>query len=445
MVQIDAHTHTCIIKNQKKTRFVMMEDKRRSDWQICPITRDPFEHPVVLPCGHTFDRDAIGLYLASQEDDDRKRCPMRCELPADVVPVPNFSLMSAMEEHRSFDDDDSEGGTYWMTIDSQLHVRRKYKKSFIDFGVHQLRSHVMKLLPASGATLFGGTVLRLIKSAMLLRSGHLRDGAKIHADSVLSCTTDVDVFFDSEDQVSRFICQLKTVFSVKEKFRTGAYHHQSVIVKPLELVPILRISGFREICLRMDVVRKMTDAELTVAATTDDDCLGFVWPDVDWNQIACRYSPDEKELILNPCVDSRLFFRQWLRPCNLLESDTSMLIRDLVTRIEKRILPRWCLIQPMHLKQIMAVLGKRPMQDSDYPKYLSSMVLRAEKFMQDHGPLDSLGLDYDPNTQLIRLPCGHGFRSVHTMCSYSAGSIVATCSNMGCSPRFIFDSFLDVA
>lgn len=55
----------------------------------CPITLDWMRTPVLMPCGHTFDHDAITRWLLN---DQNQRCPTCRAHWTDPKPIPNLLI-----------------------------------------------------------------------------------------------------------------------------------------------------------------------------------------------------------------------------------------------------------------------------------------------------------------------------------------------------------------
>ena len=59
---------------------------------LCPITREPFEDPVICCDGHTYERAAIEMWLRSNSRSPKTNQP----LPSTDL-IPNHSLRSSIE------------------------------------------------------------------------------------------------------------------------------------------------------------------------------------------------------------------------------------------------------------------------------------------------------------------------------------------------------------
>ena len=63
---------------------------------LCPITHDIMRDPVVIECGHTFERESINSWLILNNT-----CPIDRRILRNRNFQPNWSLKSAIERYSS--------------------------------------------------------------------------------------------------------------------------------------------------------------------------------------------------------------------------------------------------------------------------------------------------------------------------------------------------------
>lgn len=444
-----------------------MEEKHCPKGLVCPITHEALVVPVILPCGHTFEKWALEAWRRNSDGSPTKICPLRCKftrrmteavLDDSFVPAKNFALMELQgEDSGSLVSINAEENveveqTFWLTSCSQIHLKSPYKKAVLDFCVHRLRMHVLEMAGQEKITFFGGSVLRMIKSSNFVHSFKkhtaLKEGTKIPVEAIIPGDIDLDLFFSSADQLTGFRTKLQSIFHLRKKARLS-YRRQNLMVESYRLVPILNLISNGNVSLCVDLVRKMTRAELLA---TDERCLGITWPDVDWNQLASRNTSEGKQIVFNPLVDMNQFFDAWIPPGSYqLETRESIFVRDLVKRVENQTPARWCLVDPYSLSILCrrAESGEEERERMDeseaWDLYLSNMIIRAQRFIMNHTNIDGLHIEYKKdNEKPFGMGCGHWFVTLANICRFQSNAIYAICPE-GCGPLRIFEQFLPIA
>merc|ERR1712154_122359 len=89
--QLSVKTHE-MKSLEKKSKKLSKQVLKSVDTFLCPITREPMEDPVICCDGHTYEREAIELWLRNNSRSPKTNQP----LPSRDL-VPNHALRSSIE------------------------------------------------------------------------------------------------------------------------------------------------------------------------------------------------------------------------------------------------------------------------------------------------------------------------------------------------------------
>ena len=365
------------------------------DFLLDPITRLRMTDPVMLPCGHTYERGSINEWFSN----NWRSCPFRCFNKKPFVLVPNWALVMALEGMQDIKEQ-SEEARVFLRLNSKLPFKPLMFLSYQSRQVHLLRTSLIGLIREG--TLFGSTPREYRRLALDQENKDSKDGD--HTDAVFSPETDVDIAFVSEQTCLDFVAILGSLFTLKKK-QTVHYNLQGIRV--LSLFIYFRFQEKNGVFLSVDLVYP----DATVG-------LGFVWPDFVECQLACKFKGAVPSYVLNPLISPEHFFGSLWKKGNAMESRENRFLDSLLRHIDERAPWRWCLLRPYAFMRL--VKTNQYLQGEAYELYVTNMLRRLCKVLFRGILVRGIGIRYCKDTNQFCMPCGHVQLSLNSMeCFYN--------------------------